>query len=274
MLDHLLAHLAIAAFAAAIALGFECVRRGRMGLLWAARGAAGVGALLTIASLLHRGLQMNAFPVVSVYETHLAVAALVAVLALTIDLLRGMPILTLGSAPLCFLALLVGALMGSPDGQAADLTLTRSPWTGLHVLAVLAAYGSFAMAFVSGLLYLIEQRQLKTHATSNVLGIMPSLETFSRLTVRSMAFGVALMSVGIVIGYLYARRAIAGQAWRVDAKVWGATLTWAVYLGAWILSTIPAFKGRRTALASVACFVVVMITFWVAAFWSNFHRFM
>ncbi len=271
MIDALLAHVAIAAFALATGLGFECVRRRRMGLMLAARGASAFGAALAIAALMHRAVALHAFPIVSMYETHLAVAAVVALIALGIDLLRGMPILTLGAAPLSFLAVLVGVLMGSPASEPAQLTTT--PWAGLHVLAVLTAYGSFAVAFVAALLYLIEQRQLKTHTASSLLGIMPSLETFSRLMVRSMAVGVVLMTIGIVVGYGYARRSALAPGWRMDSKVWGATLTWAVYLVTLGLSSVSAFKGRRTALASVACFLVVMVTFWAAAFWSNFHRF-
>jgi ABC-type uncharacterized transport system permease subunit len=271
MLDFALVQAAVLAFAAAFGLGFESVRRGRAGLMTAARVAAGVGVLVATAALLRRGGAMGAFPIVSRYETHLFIAAVVGAIALVLDLARRLPILTLAASPISFLSLLIGALLGAPEGAPA--AVTQSPWAGLHVLAVLTAYGAFAMAFVAGLLFLIEQRELKAHAASTVLGAMPSLETFRRLTVGAVGVGLALLTAGIVVGYLYARRALQ-PGWRMDAKVWSATLTWAVYIVVLAMSFVPAFKGRRTAMASVAGFVVVMGTFWVAAFWSNFHRFL
>ncbi len=272
MIDTILVHVAIAAFAAAATLGFESVRRRRADLMLSARGVTGAAVLVTIAVLLRRGVELGAFPVVSLYETHLFIAALLSAVAVVMDMARRLPILTVGAAPLSFLSLLVGALVGHAEGPPSEMV--KSAWSGLHVLAVLAAYSAFGLAFVSGVLYLIEQRQLKAHAAPDALGVLPSLETCRRLTVGAMAVGVGLLTAGIVVGYLYARRVSLPHGWRLDPKVWGATLTWAVYLVALGLSFVPAFRGRRTAMASVACFVVVMVTFWAAAFWSNFHRFL
>jgi ABC-type uncharacterized transport system permease subunit len=164
----------------------------------------------------------------------------------------------------------VASLVSAPAGEVDPVV--RSPGTGVHVLVTLLSYGSFALAFISGALFLVQQRRLKTHAQSSVLTLMPSLETARKITTRALAAGVLLMTAGIVVGYLYGRSRShhLPEGWRVDAKVWSATLSWALYVAVFALS----FKGRRTAIASVAGFVVVMALFWIAAFYSNFHRFL
>ncbi|MBI2933266.1 MAG: cytochrome c biogenesis protein CcsA [Planctomycetes bacterium] len=271
--DYILVHITVAGYALATGLGFESVRRRRSGLMTAARSVAGTAILVSMAVLLRRGVELGAFPIVSRFETNLFIAALLTGLALMIDLLRGMPIMTLAAAPLSCLTVLAGTILGAPAGEAS--VAMRSAWTGLHVLTMLGAYGAFGLSFVTAVLYLIERRQLKAHASPGVLGIMPSLETFNRLTVHCLTVGVALMTVGILIGYMYARKTPdLPSGWRVDPKVWGATLTWALYVAVLLLSFTPAFKGKRTALASVGSFILVMTSFWAAAFWSDFHRFL
>jgi hypothetical protein len=47
---------------------------------------------------------------------------------------------------------------------------------------------------------------------------------------------------------------------------------WAGFLVVAILSSLPSFKGRKTAVASALCFVMSMAASWVASFWSGFHR--
>src|SRR2546426_687871 len=94
------------------------------------------------------------------------------------------------------LATSLGIWRSRPDGAPSEgPAAPGSAWVGLHVLATLVAYGLFELAFIAGLLYLVEQRQLKGGAAAPLLGIMPSLETLYRLLLRSLEVGVALLTV-------------------------------------------------------------------------------
>src|SRR5688572_13290199 len=95
-----LLHSAIAGLALASGCGFIAVRRQSGGPLQAARLLAGVAALLLIALLVRRGIAIDKPPLVSRFDTHVLVSLLLIAAALGLDLLRSMPILTIGALPL------------------------------------------------------------------------------------------------------------------------------------------------------------------------------
>src|SRR5258706_9552801 len=181
-------------FALATGLGLWGARPDRRAGVLAARAAALLGALLLGLLLLRRGLAAGAFPIAGRFETQIFVASILVLIAVGIDLLRGLPVVTVGAAPLAFMTVIVAMSVGAPSEGS---TAPGSAWVGLHVLATLVAYGLFELAFVAGLLYLVEQRQLKGGAAAPLLGIMPSLETLYRLLRRSLEGGVALLTVGV-----------------------------------------------------------------------------
>ncbi|MBI4564492.1 MAG: cytochrome c biogenesis protein CcsA [Planctomycetes bacterium] len=271
MLTPLLLHVSILGLAAASALGLFATRRESPSMLGSARILAIVATLLVLALQLRRGMEFGGLPLVSRFDTLLMVAVLIVGAALSIDLTRGLSVLMIGALPVALAPLLFAAAIGMPD-EHPERNLMH-PAVGVHVFLTLGAYAVFGVAFVASILYLIEHRQLKARTGPSLLGMMPSLETSYRLTLRALAAGLVLLTAGIVLGYLYGRQVLSGASWRLDAKVWLTTVSWIFYVIVFGMSFVPAFKGRRTALASVACFVIVMATSWVASFWSHFHRY-
>jgi ABC-type transport system involved in cytochrome c biogenesis permease subunit len=247
---------------------------GRGGLgevrLWALAGVLFHGLLLV-----HLGVAEGRFPVTGAFEAFVFLAAAVTLAALALDALRRLSIVLVASLPLALATGLLALLMTlTPSEGGLDPEGVSSIWTSLHVFVALGAYGAFALAFLAGILYMVAQRQLKERAASPVLGMMPALETVARINVRSIAVGVVLLAAGLLVGYMHARNVYAGgRAWRLDPKIILTTLTVVAYSVVLALSARPGFKGRRTALASVASFVLVMATFWASVFWSDFHRF-
>ncbi|HZN61929.1 MAG TPA: cytochrome c biogenesis protein CcsA [Planctomycetota bacterium] len=270
MTSMLLIHGAILGLALATGLGFLAVRRQSAGPLQGARILAGVAALLLIAVLVRRGIALDKAPIVSRFDTHLLVSLLLIGAALGLDLLRSMPILTIGALPLALASLILAAATGEPQDPAAPFAST--PVAGVHAVLILLSYVAFAVAFVTSLLYLIEQRQLKSHGAPAALGMMPSLETSYRMTRRSVVAGVILLTGGILCGYLYAREKLT-PGWRMDAKIIVTTGVWLGFLIVAVLSVVPSFKGRRTAVTSALCFVISMAASWISSFWSGFHRY-
>ena len=272
MTSTILMHAAILGLAVATGLGFIAVRRQSAGPLQGARILAGVAALLVLALLVRRGIAIDRPPLVSRFDTHLLVGLVLTAAALGLDLLRSLPILTIGALPVALASLILAAATGEPQDPAAPFAST--PVAGVHAVLILLSYVAFAVAFVTALLFLIEQRQLKAHGAPPAFGMMPSLETSYRMTLRAVVAGVVFLTGGILSGYLYARgKFTASSEWRMDPKIIVTTAVWLGFLIVAILSAVPSFKGRRTAVASALCFVFSMAASWVASFWSGFHRY-
>ncbi len=238
------------------------------------RLAALLGAFDHGVVLVSLGARTGHFPILSAFEAFLFLAPATLLVALAIDALRRLPILTLATLPLSLVtSLLAIALSFAPPGSPPPPGTAASAWTALHVLVALASYGAFALAFVAGVLFLIEHHRLKHHSRGSILGLMPSLETVGRLNVRALAAGVVLLLAGLLVGYFQAREVYDRKFERLDPKIILTTLTFAAYLAVLLLSGRPSFKGRRTALGSVLGFFLLMANFWASVFWSTMHRF-
>jgi ABC-type transport system involved in cytochrome c biogenesis permease subunit len=238
-----------------------------------ARLAGVMGALYQIVVLVLFGARTGHFPIDGAFEAFLFLSAAVMVLALVLDGLRRLSILVIGTLPLAMVTTLLALAIRVTQEEGPPPAGVSSPWTALHIFVALGAYGAFAFAFVTGILYLVAQRRLKDHALPSMLGLMPSLETVARLNVRSIAAGVALLAGGIVVGYFYARQFYQRQFDRLDPKIILSCATLAAYLVLLALSRRPSFRGRRTALGSVLGFFLVMANFWASIFWSDLHRY-
>ena len=248
------------------------IRRSPNGMI-RARISAIIGILLHTLFLSLRAMNNEYLPVTSLFEFTLLFATLFMMVSLLVDLVRKMPIMTIASIPLSTLLLLSAILLATAPGEHSQKATTL--WSVTHVLISLGAFGSFAFAFVGGILYLIEQQQLKGRPRAELIGMMPPLQTLHRLIRVSVALGIIFLTLGGVIGYLYARTTeIHSNAWRTDPKIVLTTITWAAYGILLFASTLPFFRGRRTAWAAIICFGFLVFTAWSTIFWSPFHNYL
>ena len=65
----------------------------------------------------------------------------------------------------------------------------------------LVAYGVFALACIAGVMYLLQERQLKTHQLHSIFYHLPPLTNLFAAITRLLWWGFALYTVGIVSGF-------------------------------------------------------------------------
>ena len=126
-----------------------------------------------------------------------------------------------------------------------------------HVGLLLLAYASFFVSFGAGVMYIIQERELKHKRFGTIFYRLPSLDTCDAISSRSMAIGFVFMTLGIVGGlwYSYSRYHIYWQAGPLQIF---SVVTWLLYLII-IQSRINAgWGGRAAALASILSFIIVI----------------
>lgn len=125
----------------------------------------------------------------------------------------------------------------------------------LHVGLILAAFAGFTLAAALAGLYLWNDRRLKRRAPGVLRLRFPSLETLDALTVRTIAFSLPALTVGMGIGL--ARLQSEGGGF--DAIMGLTLLTWVVYAGFLVLRWEAGWGGRRTAYLALAGFALVAL---------------
>ncbi|MBM3791264.1 MAG: c-type cytochrome biogenesis protein CcsB [Acidobacteria bacterium] len=136
----------------------------------------------------------------------------------------------------------------------------RSSWVYFHAGVAFLAYAAFFLTFVSAVLYLIQEKELKAKRFRFLYFRLPSLQVCDELLRRSLYVGFVMMSLTILTGAFWAQHAW-GRYWSWDPKETASLVTWAIYLLLLNYRLSSSWRGRRAAYISIAGFVSMLITF-------------
>jgi len=137
-------------------------------------------------------------------------------------------------------------------------------WGPLHGAIVLAGGIAAFVAFLAGLMYLVQASRLKRKTLAGVLGKLPSLERLEKVTLGSLSTAFVLLTVGLSIGLLLMlelRRRGLHELKLLDPKVLAGLAVWATFALLLRLSRHPYLRGRRVALLTILGFALLVATF-------------
>ena len=156
----------------------------------------------------------------------------------------------------------------------------RSPLFTLHVLAMLFAYASFALAFVLGVTYGLLFKEIKAKHLGFFYARLPSLQVLDSMNGRAIAIGWVFLTAGILVGGIWAAQVQSSPDPRVqamslqDPKILVALVSWGVYSFALFARRAIGWTGRRSAWLSALAFVIVLLNFVpVGYFLTKSHNF-
>jgi len=218
----------------------------------------------------HRWMPVGAREVESLLG--LAVAALFLVVWWLYDAIS----LGLFALPATFFLVFVPAL--GPDRYTFPSEGVRMSWLVAHILALLLAYAALCFSLLASVLYLLQERRIKSKPVSSSeswwmpLDWLPPLDTLERISHATLEFGFPCMTVGLVIGSVLGQETALGAAYFRDPKVIASFVSWAVYVLLLVVRRSAGLRGRKAAYLSGAVFVV-MLAVWAANQFSQVHRF-
>jgi cytochrome c-type biogenesis protein CcsB len=235
--------------------------------------AVAIGFAFHAASIVLRAVQLQSIPLTQRYEGFSFFAA-VAVLAFFLVYSR-YRIAWLGvvAFPVIFIMTFMANLDRDSAGSIPEvLSLKGSQWIYIHTPLVILAYVALFIAFSAAVLYLLQERELKSKHPSMFYTRLPSLEICDDLAYRALAIGFPLMTMGIVAGALWAQTAW-GSRWAGDPKILFSIVTWLIYLLLIHYRLIAGWRGKKAAYLSIAGFVGVLVTFLGASYFTVLHTF-
>ncbi len=225
-----------------------------------ALGMVAVGFLGHTAFLVLLGLQRRHFPITNLPESLCFFAWCITLTFIVANLRYRISVLGAFVLPLVSLLTIISQLMW--EENHAIPPLLRSKWLYLHTSVAFLAYAAFFLTFVSGIFYLIQERELKTKKFRFFYFRLPSLQVCDELLRRSLFVGFIAMSITIVTGAFWAQQAW-GRFWNWDPKETASLITWAIYLLLVNYRLSSSWRGRRAAYISIIGFVSTLFTFGV-----------
>jgi ABC-type transport system involved in cytochrome c biogenesis permease subunit len=156
----------------------------------------------------------------------------------------------------------------------------RSPLFTIHVLSMLSAYASLALAGIIGITYVLLFKEIKAKHLGYFYARLPSLQALDAMNAKAVTTGWFLLTLGVTIGGIWASQVQGSPDPRVqamsvaDPKILVALLCWGVYSFALFARRTIGWSGRRAALLSAIAFIIVLLNFVpVGYFLTKSHNF-
>ncbi len=171
--------------------------------------------------------------------------------------------------PLVFLLTFVAATGQQPLVFAS--VAVKHGWLALHVLMIFAGYAALFFSFGASILYLVQERALKSKSASGMFARLPALQVIDDIGYRSLMLGFPFMTLGLIAGSVVAEANYGRVHW-LDPKILLSVLMWAVYLLMVFTRLSAGWRGRRAAWLASAAFATAIVA-WMANYFSTIHRF-
>ncbi|MFL6530563.1 MAG: cytochrome c biogenesis protein CcsA, partial [Chthoniobacterales bacterium] len=161
------------------------------------------------------------------------------------------------TAPLVLL--LQGFALLAPIDRPHPPRMAVNSWLEFHASISIVAYGAFALACVAGLMYLVQERQLKTRQIHTIFQHLPPLSDLYAAITRLLWLGFALYTAGLVSGF-FTGEPLPRLKMMCAIAVW--ILYGAILQGRHILRLTP----RRVAALCIVAFTAAVSVLWAIRF--------
>ena len=233
----------------------------------ASLGALGLGLLAHAGAIALEAARIHRLPVTDVRSALSFYAFLVTLTFFFLYLRYRITSLGLFMLPFVFVLTLISAFR---PVRPFDLSAFRGGWLAVHIGSIILGYTGLFLTFVAAVMYLMQEKQLKSRIPRAVYYRLPSLELCDELYYRSLLFGLPLLTVGILTGFIWASRTWKGP-WEFDPKILASLLTWLIYLVLFSTRMSGAWRGRRAAYVAIFGFAAIMVTFLGVSLLSGPH---
>jgi len=129
-----------------------------------------------------------------------------------------------------------------------------------HAFIIFASYAAFALALLTGVLFLAQESRLKRKDPTLLASRVVPLELLDRINLYAVVAGFTLFSAGMLTGSRLARLEW-GAYFNGDPKELWSLITWGAYGAVLVLRLTRGLRGRRVVFLSVMSFALLAFTF-------------
>ncbi|HEY0368117.1 MAG TPA: cytochrome c biogenesis protein CcsA [Chthoniobacterales bacterium] len=215
------------------------------------------GFALQSAFLFVRGRSLGRCPLTNLFEVFVFMAWSVALIYMLVGPAYRLSLMGAFTAPLVFLMQSFALL--SPIDAPRVGRMAVNPWLEFHASISIVAYGAFALAGVAGLMYLVQERQLKTHNLHSVFHHLPPLTELYAAIVRLLWLGFGLYTAGLLSGFF------TGEP-LPRAKMAAAIVVWILYAAILQGRHLLRLTPKHVAALCVVAFSAALTVLWAIRF--------
>jgi len=268
--------MATVAYFAGLFLRSDFTTRVATAMTWSAAAMGLVGLLVRWRESYLIHVDVGHIPVSNLYEVFVLFSIITALLYLYYE--ARYKTRSLGAFVLLIITAAVAFVLWYTFGREAHaiqplVPALKSYWMKIHVPANFIGYGSFSLAAMVGVAYLLRNRAEQRNPQGLLATRLPSLEILDDIMYKSIALGFCFFTLATILGALWAAEAWGGY-WSWDPKE-----TWALIIllnyAAWLhMRLTKGWRGAPMAWWAVIGLFITTFAFLGVNMWlSGLHSY-
>ena len=213
--------------------------------------------LLHLAAVVVYGVGAGHVPLLNLGEFLLVLGWLVLGLHLVLWFRYRVDVAGLVLPPLAALSAVAAQRLLS--GEASYSSAPKGVWFLFHTVTSTVGLAILCVAFAMSVLYLVQDRALKSQRTIRLLERLPALEHCERMGYHALLLGFLLLTLSIATGVVV-NESVHDRFWIRGAKQLFPLLAWSVFAVVLAARTGLGFRGRKSAVLIIAGFALGMLT--------------
>jgi cytochrome c-type biogenesis protein CcsB len=218
------------------------------------------GFLIHSFSIGYGFLQSGHLPVQNLHQTLSITGWAIAGMFLFFTYRFNLKVLGIYAAPLVAIVMTISMRLPAEGTVVQAKTLFSNIWLVSHVVIILIGEASFALACGAGLLYILQERAIKTKHHGFFFKRLPALELLDNIGYACIVVGFSLLTIGLITGFVYAK-SLWGSFWSWDPKEVWSGIAWLIYAALLHGRLALGWRGRKTAIMSIIGFGILLFTF-------------
>lgn len=252
--DRTLLLLATCAFLAGVVPAIKALSSGhwRPSRQWVAML---IGFLLQTGAVYLRGQDVHQCPMKSLSDILVFIAWSIVLLYFLVGQTYRVSLLGIFTAPL--VTAMHALAFAVPNAfPVYSLKAKIDPYVELHAALALVAYAGFALACITGVMYLLQERLLKKHQIGGLFYQLPPIQGLARAIQKLVLLGIILLSASLAVSFKL-------QTPISNPKLIFAWAVWALYALIGIIMWRQVLSPRQTAWLAAVGFVIPFISLWL-----------
>lgn len=199
-------------------------------------------------------------PVATLHESLTLYAWLMVLLYLVLLVRYRITVLGAFVAPFALLLIMTASFL--PSEIVPLSPLLESYWLPVHVALAFLGNTFFALACLLGIMYLIQDRYLKSRKIRGLYFILPSVEVLDELGYKCLTYGFPMLTLAIISGAVWSEYSL-GSYWSWGARQIWSLITWLLYAALLHGRLTTGWRGRKSAIFSVGAFAILLGSFFI-----------
>lgn len=223
-------------------------------------GVLFAGFVIHSISIGYRFIQSGHLPVQNLHQTLSIGGWAIAGMFLFFKYRFNLRVLGIYAAPLVAFIMIISMCLPVEGTMVQSKTLFSNVWLVSHVIIIFIGEAAFALACGVGLLYILQERAIKTKHHGFFFKRLPALELLDNTGYACIVVGFSLLTLGLITGFVYAK-IIWGSFWSWDPKEVWSGIAWLIYAALLHGRLALGWRGRKAAVMSIIGFGVLLFTF-------------